>query len=227
VALLAVLGISDWQPLVDTWAASAEGQRLKAFLAERRAAGAVIYPPEPLRALSLTPLAQTRVLILGQDPYHGAGQAEGLSFSVPAGVPLPPSLRNVFKELRRDGLTPPSSGSLLAWADAGTLLLNTVLTVEDGRPASHAGKGWEALTDALIQAAAQDPAPKVFMLWGRHAQAKAPLIEAAGLGHRVLIANHPSPLSATRAPLPFIGCGHFSAARAWLAARGRGWPVGG
>ncbi|WP_422010457.1 uracil-DNA glycosylase [Roseateles sp.] len=216
---------TDWRPVVDAWAASPAGQRLEAFLEERAAAGATVYPPEPLRALTLTPLSQTRVVILGQDPYHGPGQAEGLSFSVPPGVPLPPSLRNIFKEIQRDlGKPFPANGSLVRWAEGGTLLLNAVLTVEDGQPASHANRGWEALTDALIQAAAEDAAPKVFMLWGSYAQAKAPLIEAAHQGHLVLKANHPSPLSALKPPRPFIGCGHFSTAKAWLEARGRGAP---
>ncbi len=216
---------TDWRPVVDAWAASPAGQRLQAFLEERVAAGATIYPPEPLRALTLTPLASTRVVILGQDPYHGPGQAEGLSFSVPPGVPLPPSLRNIFKEIQRDLDRPfPPNGSLVAWAKGGTLLLNAVLTVEDGQPASHANRGWEVLTDGLIKAAAEDPAPKVFMLWGSYAQAKAPLIEAARQGHLVLKANHPSPLSALKPPRPFIGCGHFSAARDWLEERGRGRP---
>lgn len=216
---------TDWRPVVETWATSPAGQRLQAFLAERQAAGATIYPPEPLRALTLTPLSQTRVVILGQDPYHGPGQAEGLSFSVPPGVPLPPSLRNIFKEIQRDlGRPFPPNGSLVRWAEGGTLLLNAVLTVEDGRPASHANQGWEALTDAIIKAAAEDPAPKVFMLWGSYAQAKAPLIEAAQQDHLVLKANHPSPLSALKPPRPFIGCGHFSLARAWLEERGRGAP---
>jgi len=211
-----------WHPLVDAWAASPAGQGLLGFLAQREAAGALIYPPEPLRALRLTPLAQTRVVILGQDPYHGPGQAEGLAFSVPPGLEkIPPSLRNIFKELKRDlGLAPAASGHLGAWARKGVLLLNTCLTVEDGAPASHAKKGWEALTDALIEAAALDAHPKVFMLWGAHAQAKASLIRKAGPQHLLLQANHPSPLSATRGPLPFIGCGHFSQASAWLAARG-------
>lgn len=218
---------TDWRPVVDAWAASPVGQKLQAYLAERVAAGATIYPPEPLRALRLTPLSATRVVILGQDPYHGPGQAEGLSFSVPEGVPFPPSLRNIFKEIQRDlGKPFPPSGSLVRWAEGGTLLLNAVLTVEDGQAASHAGKGWEVLTDALIRAAAEDPAPKVFMLWGNYAQAKAPLIEAAGQDHLVLKANHPSPLSATKPPRPFIGCGHFSEAKAWLEARGRGRPSG-
>jgi uracil-DNA glycosylase len=216
---------TDWRPVVEAWAASPAGQRLQQFLAERVAAGATVYPPEPLRALKLTPLAATRVVILGQDPYHGPGQAEGLSFSVPPGVPLPPSLRNIFKEIQRDlGKPFPPDGSLVRWAEGGTLLLNAVLTVEEGQPASHANRGWEALTDALIQTAAQDPAPKVFMLWGAYAQAKAPLIDAVRQDHLVLKANHPSPLSALKPPRPFIGCGHFSTARAWLEERGRGRP---
>jgi len=219
-----------WQPVLDAWCAGPDGRRLLAHLAAREAAGAVIYPPEPLRALRLTPLAETRVVILGQDPYHGPGQAEGLSFSVPTGMKkIPPSLRNIFKELQRDlGLPPPADGHLGAWAQRGVLLLNTCLTVEDGAPASHAKKGWEALTDALIQAAAQDAAPKVFMLWGAHAQAKAALIEAAGPGHLLLQANHPSPLSASRPPVPFIGCSHFSQAARWLAQQGRhiSWNLG-
>jgi len=216
---------TDWAPVVEAWTASPAGQKLESFLEQRVAAGATIYPPEPLRALTLTPLSQTRVVILGQDPYHGPGQAEGLSFSVPAGVPLPPSLRNIFKEIQRDlGKPFPPNGSLVRWAEGGTLLLNAVLTVEDGQPASHANQGWEALTDAIIKAAAEDPAPKVFMLWGSYAQAKAPLIAAAQQDHLVLKANHPSPLSALKPPRPFIGCGHFSEAKAWLEERGRAAP---
>lgn len=216
---------TDWRPVIEAWATSPIGQKLEAFLEARAAAGATIYPPEPLRALTLTPLSQTRVVILGQDPYHGPGQAEGLSFSVPAGLPFPPSLRNIFKEIQRDlGKPFPPNGSLVRWAEGGTLLLNAVLTVEDGQPASHANRGWEVLTDALIKAAAEDPAPKVFMLWGSYAQAKAPLIEAARQDHLVLKANHPSPLSALKPPRPFIGCGHFSTAKAWLEERGRGAP---
>lgn len=218
----------DWRAVVEAWREGPAGRALEAHLAARRAAGALIYPPEPFRALELTPLAEVRVVILGQDPYHGPGQAEGLAFSVPPSLKkLPPSLRNIFKELQRDlGLAPPANGHLGAWARRGVLLLNTSLTVEDGAPASHAkfqkGGGWEALTDALIARVAADPAPKVFMLWGAHAQAKAALIEAAADGaHLVLQANHPSPLSATRPPAPFIGCGHFSQAAAWLAQRGR------
>lgn len=220
---------AGWQPLLDAWRASAAGEGLLNHLSQRETAGATIYPPDPFRALRLTPLSDTRVVILGQDPYHGPGQAEGLAFSVPDGNKVPPSLRNIFKELLRDlGQQPPMSPHLGAWAERGVLLLNTCLTVEDGAPASHAKRGWEALTDALIEAAARDASPKVFMLWGAHAQAKAPLIEAAGPQHLVLQANHPSPLSASRPPIPFIGCGHFSQAATWLQAQGRpiDWRLG-
>ena len=218
---LATDGIaSDWRDSVEDFLASATGHALKEFLHARAAAGAAIYPPRPFRALELTPLAATRVVILGQDPYHGPDQAEGLAFSVPEGVRLPPSLRNIFRELQRDlGLAPPASGSLVPWARQGVLLLNAVLTVEEGAAAAHARRGWEQLTDTLIAATASDPAPKVFMLWGAHAQVKRPLIEQSG-DHLVLTANHPSPLSASRGPAPFIGCGHFSAANAWLRERG-------
>ncbi len=218
---LATDGIaSDWRDSVEDFLASATGHALKEFLHARAVAGAAIYPPRPFRALELTPLTATRVLIVGQDPYHGPGQAEGLAFSVPEGVRLPPSLRNIFRELQRDlGLAPPASGSLVPWARQGVLLLNAVLTVEEGAAAAHARRGWEQLTDTLIAATASDPAPKVFMLWGAYAQVKRPLIEQSG-DHLVLTANHPSPLSASRGPAPFIGCGHFSAANAWLRERG-------
>ncbi|GAA0759648.1 uracil-DNA glycosylase [Ideonella azotifigens] len=215
----------DWQPMVQAWRASAAGQALVAHVDGRREAGATIYPGEPLRALALTPLAAVKVVILGQDPYHGPGQAEGLSFSVPPGVKPPRSLGNIFVELQRDlGLKPPGHGHLLKWAQRGVLLLNTSLTVEDGQPGSHAKRGWEALTDALILALAQRAAPTVFMLWGGHAQAKAGLIEQAAPGrHLLLQSNHPSPLSARRPPVPFIGCGHFSAAMA--AVPGLDWSL--
>lgn len=204
---------ADWQPLVDAWRASPAGQALLVFIEQRRAAGATIYPADPLRALRLTPLADVRVVILGQDPYHGPGQAEGLAFSVPAGTKLPPSLRNIFVELQREFGGPlPTDGHLGAWARQGVLLLNASLTVEDGQPASHARRGWEPLTDALIEAVARQPRRIAFLLWGAHAQAKAPLIEQAAPGrHLLLCANHPSPLSARRPPQPFIGCGHWAA----------------
>ena len=207
-----------WQALVAEFFQSEAGRGLLTFLAHRLQAGAAVFPPEPLRALQLTPPEAVRVVILGQDPYHGRGQAEGLAFSVAPGVPVPPSLRNIFTELRRDMGTPfPSfpepGGSLVRWARHGVLLLNTCLTVEEGQPASHSGRGWEQLTDAVIRKVSQDAAPAVFMLWGAHAKGKRTLIDASR--HLVLLANHPSPLSALRPPLPFIGCGHFSRARAW------------
>ncbi len=216
---------SGWQGQVDEFFAGVPGHKLLAFLREQLAGGAVIFPPQPLRALELTPPEQVRVVILGQDPYHGRGQAEGLAFSVAPGVPLPPSLRNIFKELQRDLGTPPPAfphpgGSLVAWARRGVLLLNTCLTVQEGRPASHAGRGWEVLTDAVIRHVAQSAPPVVFMLWGAHAQARCALIDASR--HHVLVANHPSPLSALRAPRPFIGCGHFAQARAWRQSQGDG-----
>ncbi|MDD2609969.1 MAG: uracil-DNA glycosylase [Giesbergeria sp.] len=212
-----------WQALVDDFFASTSGQQLLAFLQARLQAGASIFPPQPLRALELTPPEAVRVVILGQDPYHGRGQAEGLAFSVAPGVGLPPSLRNIFKELQRDVGTPwpafpEPGGSLVNWAKNGVLLLNTCLTVEEGQAASHAGKGWEGFTDAIITQVAQGPRAVVFMLWGSHAQSKRALIPT-DRGHLVLVANHPSPLSALRPPLPFIGCGHFGQARAFKLAQ--------
>ncbi len=207
--------VPGWQALVDGFFSSDAGRKLLAFLRERLAQGAVIFPPLPLRALQLTPPEAVRVVILGQDPYHGRGQSEGLAFSVAPGVRVPPSLRNMFKELQRDLGTPPPpfplpGGSLARWASQGVLLLNTCLTVEEGRPASHAGRGWEVLTDALIRKVSESPRQVVFMLWGAHAQSKRALVDASR--HRILVANHPSPLSALRPPVPFIGCGHFSSA---------------
>lgn len=215
----------DWAPLLQAWAGSDAGRRLIEQVDARWAAGATIFPAQVFRALALTPLSSVRVLILGQDPYHGAGQAEGLAFSVPAGQRLPPSLRNIVKELQRDlGLAPPPSGSLVAWARQGVLLLNTSLTVEEARPASHAKLGWQVLTDEIVSAVAAHARPKVFMLWGAHAQAKAPRVAAAGGQHQVLQCNHPSPLSATRPPWPFVGCGHFGQARDFLQAAEPGVP---
>ena len=209
---------AGWSALVDDFFHSATGVALLRFLDERIRAGARIFPPQPLRALQLTPPEEVRVVILGQDPYHGRGQAEGLAFSVAPGVALPPSLRNIFKELQRDLGTPfpafpQPGGSLVRWAQNGVLLLNTCLTVEEGQPASHANRGWEMLTDAVIAHVSQHARPAVFMLWGSHAQSKRALIDTTR--HLVLTANHPSPLSALRPPAPFIGCGHFSRARVW------------
>lgn len=215
----------DWKPAVDAFFASPAGLQLAAFIRQRLDAGATIYPPCPLRALELTALHSVRAVVLGQDPYHGPGQAEGLAFSVAVSVRLPPSLRNIFKEWRAGPDAPlPGHGSLVEWARRGVLLLNTSLTVEDGRAGSHAKKGWEALTDALLREVAKTSSPCVYLLWGAQAQAKAGLIrEVAARNGRdalVLQANHPSPLSASRPPAPFLGCGHFGQARAWLAARG-------
>jgi len=226
---------SDWRPVLDAFWRSAQGASLATFVQSRLAAGAVVYPTHPLWALQLTPLSQVKVVILGQDPYHGPHQAQGLSFSVAPGVKIPPSLRNIFKELQRDvGLPMSVNGSLEAWAKRGVLLLNTSLTVEDGQPASHAKRGWEQLTDALLAEVARTAPVCVYMLWGGHAQAKAEMIDRETRGSvagfeglrsgdarkreaLVLKANHPSPLSALRPPMPFIGCGHFSQAQAWLA----------
>lgn len=214
---------ASWQAEVDAFWTSAVGQGLLAFLQARLAAGATIYPPEPLRALSLTPLSRVKVVILGQDPYHGPGQAEGLAFSVPPGQAVPPSLRNIWQERERDlGLPVPAHGSLASWAEQGVLLINTCLTVEDGQANSHAGRGWESLTDALVARCSADPAPKVFLLWGAHAQRKAAGVDTTR--HAVFMANHPSPLSARRPPTPFLGCGHLSQANAWLQSRSIG-PV--
>lgn len=214
-----------WQPVVSAFLDSTTGLRLASFVRERLAAGATIYPPRPFRALEITALQSVRAVILGQDPYHGPGQAEGLAFSVRQGVRLPPSLRNIFKELRCKPNEPlPKHGSLLDWARKGVLLLNASLTVEAGAPGSHAKKGWEVLTDALLAEVAAQASPCVYLLWGAHAQAKAGLIEETAASHGrealVLQANHPSPLSASRPPVPFLGCGHFTRARDWLAERG-------
>jgi uracil-DNA glycosylase len=223
---------ADWQPVLQTFWQSEAGQGLAAFVRQRLQDGAVIYPAQPLRALELTALSQVRVVIVGQDPYHGPGQAQGLAFSVAPGVDIPPSLRNIYKELQRDvgvGVKPEGSnglrpnGSLVHWSQQGILLLNTSLTVEQGQAGSHAGKGWEVLTDALIAHVAAQTPYCVYLLWGAHAQAKAALIESQARQHgrqaHILMANHPSPLSATRGPAPFIGCGHFSAAQTWLQSK--------
>ncbi|PUE06423.1 uracil-DNA glycosylase [Limnohabitans sp. T6-5] len=216
-----------WAKMVRGFFASSAGGELNAKLENILAAGHVVYPPDPLLALRLTPLQDVRVVILGQDPYHGPGQAQGLAFSVAPGVRVPPSLRNIFKELARSLAVPiPAQGSLEHWAKQGVLLLNACLTVEAGQPGSHARLGWETLTDAMVKAVAQRKRPAVFMLWGAHAQAKKMLIDAADPEqiHLVLQANHPSPLSAMRPPVPFIGCGHFVQADQFLKKNG-GKPI--
>lgn len=193
-------------------------QSLKAFLQAEKAAGKQIYPPGPLifNALNSTPLDQVKVVIIGQDPYHGPGQAHGLSFSVPPGVRQPPSLKNMLKELQRDlDLPMPNHGCLQAWAEQGVLLLNAVLTVEQANAGSHANRGWEVFTSKVIEVINQQYSNRVFMLWGSYAQRKGQQIDAAR--HCILKSVHPSPLSAHRG---FIGNGHFSAANDYLVEQG-------
>lgn len=208
-----------WKARIGDYLERPEMQALAAFLREEKRAGKVIYPPGPeiFAAFDHTPFGAVRVVILGQDPYHGPGQAHGLCFSVRPGVRIPPSLDNIFKEISRDlGLPRPDHGCLTPWADRGVLLLNAVLTVERGVAGSHQGKGWEGFTDAAIDALNRERDGLVFMLWGSYAQRKGRLIDTRR--HRVLTAVHPSPLSAHRG---FIGCGHFSAANAWLDQHGQ------
>lgn len=193
-------------------------QTLRAFLRERMDAGATIFPePEKwFHALDATPMDQVKVVILGQDPYHGPGQAHGLCFSVRPPVLPPPSLVNIYKELRADlAIEPPGHGFLESWAQQGVLLLNSVLTVEQGQAGAHQGKGWERFTDAVIDLLNREREGLVFMLWGGYAQKKGRLLD--GAKHCVLRAPHPSPLSAHRG---FLGCGHFSQANAYLQAQG-------
>ena len=191
---------------------------LKRFLLAERERGRRIFPKgsEWFRALDLTPLERVRVVILGQNPYHGEGQAHGLCFSVEPGVPPPPSLINIFKELDSDlGIEPARHGLLDHWARQGVLLLNSVLTVEMGRAASHRDRGWERFTDAVVAEVNAKPEPVVFLLWGSYAQKKAAFVDEAR--HLVLKAPHPSPLSAHSG---FFGCRHFSKANAFLQSRG-------
>jgi len=214
----------SWRTALEPALQSAEARRLGGWLVAEEAAGKAIYPPrgERLRALELTPLDAVKVVILGQDPYHGPGQAHGLCFSVPDGVRTPPSLANIHKELHADlGVAVPPHGNLERWARQGVLLLNTCLTVEAGKAGSHAGKGWEAITDAAVAAVAAQAAPSVFILWGNHARAKAAQVPELGRGtrHLVLASPHPSPLSAYGG---FFGSKPFSKANAFLEAHGRG-----
>lgn len=177
-----------------------------------------VYPPpaQLFRAFDLCPVDRVKVVILGQDPYHGPGQAHGLSFSVPAGVTLPPSLRNIAKELQADTGEVLSSGDLTRWAEQGVLLLNAVLTVEAGQPASHQGKGWEVFTDGVIRRLADAQEHLVFVLWGKYAQQKAALIDDSR--HLVISSAHPSPFSAERG---FFGSKPFSRANAYLTQHGK------
>lgn len=193
-------------------------QALRAFLVKEREAGKRIFPKGSawFRALDLTPLDKVRVVILGQDPYHGEGQAHGLCFSVEPGVRIPPSLINIYKEMDSDlGIRPAPNGFLEHWAKQGVLLLNSVLTVEMGRAGAHQGKGWEQFTDAIIRKVNDKQEPVVFLLWGAYAQKKAAFVD--GSRHLVLKAAHPSPLSAHNG---FLGCKHFSKTNAFLEAKG-------
>jgi uracil-DNA glycosylase len=217
-----------WRGVTDPFVQSDIGRELCRFVDQRLRDGAVVYPRHVLRALEFGPPEAARVVIVGQDPYHGPGQAQGLAFSVAPGQRrLPPSLRNILKEVAADtGAPSDCRDDLTAWARQGVLLLNSALTVEDGAPASHAGRGWEALTDALLGRVAAQPEPAVFMLWGASAQRRRPLVERAGPGaHLVLESNHPSPLAANRAPVPFVGCRHFSRANAFLQAQRGGSAI--
>lgn len=215
---------ASWRAALDPVLALPESRRLGGWLKAQEAAGKRIYPPRGsrLRAFELTPLDAVKVVILGQDPYHGPGQAHGLCFSVPEGVQLPPSLVNIYKELRDDlGVAIPPHGNLEHWARQGVLLLNNSLTVEAGQAGSHAGRGWDAITDAAVAAVAARPEPTVFILWGSHARKKAGRIPdlMGSTRHLVLTAPHPSPLSAHSG---FFGSKPFSQANAFLEANGRG-----
>jgi len=193
--------------------------KLRNFLLTRKEHRAVIYPAgtQIFNALNSTPFDQVRVVILGQDPYHGPGQAHGLCFSVQPGVRIPPSLANIYREIQSDlGITPPHHGYLQSWAKQGVLLLNAVLTVECGQAGSHQGKGWETFTDVIVQLLNDEREGLVFMLWGSYAMKKGRVIDRRK--HQVLKAPHPSPLSAHRG---FLGCRHFSSANEYLQQNGQ------
>jgi uracil-DNA glycosylase len=214
----------SWRPALDPALALPASRRLGGWLRAEEQRGRTIYPPRGmrLRALKLTPLDEVKVVILGQDPYHGPGQAHGLCFSVPDGVQVPPSLLNIYKELESDlGIARRPSGNLERWARQGVLLLNNSLTVEAGKAGSHAGRGWDAITDAAVTAVAEREVPSVFILWGSHARKKAANVPqlANGGSHLILTSAHPSPLSAHAG---FFGSRPFSKANAFLEVNGRG-----
>jgi len=213
----------SWRPILEPVLTTPPARRLGGILTAEEAAGKRIYPPrgDRLRALELTSLESVRAVILGQDPYHGPGQAHGLAFSVPQGIKVPPSLLNIYKELESDlGIARPGHGNLEGWARQGVLLLNNALTVEEARAGSHQQLGWEPITDAVVAAVAAREDPVVFMLWGSHARNKAARVPGlAQSRHLVLTAPHPSPLSAHSG---FFGSRHFSKANAFLEQHGRG-----
>lgn len=209
----------SWKAALSAEFAQPYMQQLSDFLRQEKQQGKVIFPPGSLifNALDLTPLPQVKVVILGQDPYHGPGQAHGLSFSVPEGIKVPPSLVNIYKELKRDLNIPIAEhGNLQSWAEQGVLLLNTTLTVQQGQAGSHAKAGWQRFTDQIIQCVSEQQDHVVFMLWGAHARSKAQLIDASK--HLILTSAHPSPLSAYRG---FLGCGHFSECNKYLQRTGQ------
>jgi len=215
---------ASWRTALEPALATPEARRLGGWLRSEEDCGKIVYPPrgERLAALAMTPLEQVRVVILGQDPYHGPGQAHGLAFSVRDGVRLPPSLVNIYKEIESDlGIRPQPGGNLERWAKQGVLLLNNTLTVEAGQAGSHAGRGWDAITDACIAAVVEQGLPTVFILWGSHAQKKASRVKGLGEGdnHLLIASPHPSPLSAHRG---FFGSRPFSQANAFLERHGRG-----
>ena len=209
-----------WSQLIEQEQQQSYLQQTLAFVERERAAGKVIYPPaaDVFNAFELTPLSEVKVVILGQDPYHGPNQAHGLCFSVLPGIKVPPSLRNIYKELTTDipGFIAPEHGYLSSWAKQGVLMINTVLTVEEGKAHSHAKLGWETFTDKVIQTVNEQCAGVVFLLWGSHAQRKGAMID--NQRHHILTAAHPSPLSAYRG---FFGCQHFSKTNAILAEQGK------
>jgi uracil-DNA glycosylase len=212
-----------WKAILGEALSTPNSHALASYISSQASLGQKNYPRKAdwFRALELTPPEAVRVIILGQDPYHGEGQAHGLAFSLPRGIKIPPSLRNIYKELHDDLLIDiPSDGCLDQWAQQGVLLLNSVLTVEEGKAGSHQGYGWEQITDAIIAHLGQSPEPLVFMLWGGFAQKKRALIK--NLNHLILEAPHPSPLSAHRG---FLGCRHFSKANAFLGDRKINWAI--
>lgn len=212
------LVIPDWKEALKSEREEPYFKAILKTIEGERAAGQIVYPrnADIFNALALTPFHAVRVVILGQDPYHGPNQAHGLAFSVQRGIPPPPSLVNIFKELRGDlGIAPPEHGCLEAWAKQGVLLLNATLTVRAGAPQSHANLGWERFTDTIIRALNEKREHLVFMLWGGSAQKKGAMID--GQRHCILTAPHPSPLSAHRG---FIGCRHFSLANSYLSSHG-------
>lgn len=212
--------IQTWSQLIEQEQQQPYLQQTLEFVEQARAAGKIIYPPAPdvFNAFAYTPLHQVKVVMLGQDPYHGPNQAHGLCFSVLPGVKVPPSLRNIYKELTSDiaGFIAPDHGCLTAWAEQGVLMINTVLTVEAGKAHSHAKLGWETFTDKVIQTVNEQCEGVIFLLWGSHAQKKGTAIDSQR--HHILTAAHPSPLSAYRG---FFGCQHFSQTNQLLEQQGK------